>query len=224
MPEHFRKPDSNASNHEVTEFLTNKYVHKKWANNDDWSHDPAWLFENKPKKFQKYVAYYQENFSGQKTKKASYKKNQDADSDSSDEAPAKSAPKKVGVGLGAPPAGRKGQMAAAAPSKGPDLLSFDAAPASTAAPTGQADFFGSSAKADDGFGDFAQSAPANNIAPNMGGQSASNVNQQTINIQNLYQMYQANPHSANDKYSALDSIQIGNNQQAQNKPFVPMAG
>lgn len=32
------------------------------------------------------------------------------------------------------------------------------------------------------------------------------MNQQTINIQNLYQMYQANPHSANDKYAALDNI------------------
>jgi len=51
LPKGYRKPDSNASNHEVTEFMTNKYVHKKWANNDDWSHDPAWLFENKPKKF-----------------------------------------------------------------------------------------------------------------------------------------------------------------------------
>ena len=32
-------------------FLKNKYVNKKWANNDDWSHDPAQLFENKLKKF-----------------------------------------------------------------------------------------------------------------------------------------------------------------------------
>ena len=39
--------------------------------------------------------------------------------------------------------------------------------------------------------------------------NAANLTQQTINIQNLYQMYQANPHSANDKYSALDNIQMG---------------
>ena len=51
LPAGYRKPESNASNHEVTEFMTNKYVHKKWANTDDWSHDPAWLYENKPKKF-----------------------------------------------------------------------------------------------------------------------------------------------------------------------------
>ena len=39
--------------------MTNKYVHKKWAN-DDWNNDPAWLYENKPKKFAKYVKYYSE--------------------------------------------------------------------------------------------------------------------------------------------------------------------
>jgi hypothetical protein len=51
LPKGFRKPDYNASNYEVTEFMTNKYVHKKWANTDEWSNDPAWLYENKPKKF-----------------------------------------------------------------------------------------------------------------------------------------------------------------------------
>lgn len=51
LPKNYKKPEQSASNFEVTEWLTNKYVHKKWANNDDWSHDPAWLFENKPKKF-----------------------------------------------------------------------------------------------------------------------------------------------------------------------------
>ena len=38
--------------------MTNKYVNKKWADNENWSHDPAWLYENKPAKFQKYLAYY----------------------------------------------------------------------------------------------------------------------------------------------------------------------
>ena len=83
MPGNYRKPPSNASNHEVTEFLTNKYVHKKWANNEDWSNDPAWLFENKPKKFEKYVKYYNEKFGGPK-EKVSYK-NKPSDSDDSDE-------------------------------------------------------------------------------------------------------------------------------------------
>ncbi len=59
MPKNYRKPDANASNQEVTQFLTNKYVHKKWAS-DDWNNDPAWLYENKPKKFAKFVKYYAE--------------------------------------------------------------------------------------------------------------------------------------------------------------------
>ena len=67
--------------------MTNKYVHKKWANNEDWSNDPAWLFENKPKKFEKYVKYYQEKFGGSvKNEKISYKNKQSSDSDS-DEKP-----------------------------------------------------------------------------------------------------------------------------------------
>lgn len=59
IPKGFKKPGQNASNYEVTEFMTNKYVNKKWVD-ENWSHDPAWLYENKPKKFQKYVAYYAE--------------------------------------------------------------------------------------------------------------------------------------------------------------------
>ena len=51
LPKTYRKPGQQASNHEVTEFMTNKYINKKWADNDNWSHDPAWLYENKPKKF-----------------------------------------------------------------------------------------------------------------------------------------------------------------------------
>jgi len=57
LPKNFKKPGPNASNFEVTEFMTNKYVNKKWAD-ENWSHDPAWLYENKPKKFEKFVEYY----------------------------------------------------------------------------------------------------------------------------------------------------------------------
>ena len=60
-PTHQQKPGPNASNHEVTQYMTNKYVDRKWANHDDWSHDPAWLYENKPKKFAKYITWYKEN-------------------------------------------------------------------------------------------------------------------------------------------------------------------
>lgn len=61
LPSNFKKPGPNASHYEVSEFLTSKYVHKKWADNDNWSNDPAWLFENKPAKFQKFVNYYKES-------------------------------------------------------------------------------------------------------------------------------------------------------------------
>ena len=37
--------------------MTNKYVNKKWAD-ENWSHDPCWLYENKPKKFEKFLEYY----------------------------------------------------------------------------------------------------------------------------------------------------------------------
>jgi len=51
LPKNFKKPDSNASNREVTNFMEDKWVKKRWANTDEWANDPAWLFENKPKKF-----------------------------------------------------------------------------------------------------------------------------------------------------------------------------
>ena len=51
MPKTFKKPDGNASNREVTDFMEDKWVKKRWANTDEWANDPAWLFENKPKKF-----------------------------------------------------------------------------------------------------------------------------------------------------------------------------
>lgn len=129
--------------------MTNKYVHKKWANTDDWSHDPAWLFENKPKKYQKYVTYYQENFQGQATKKKVNYKNKDDSSDS--EEFQKAEPVKKSAGLGAPPA--PSRVAAAKPATAaPDLLSFDTSgPAATGGLTN--DMFAS--KPDDGFGDFA---------------------------------------------------------------------
>ena len=69
LPKKYSKPGPNASNYEVTEFMTNKYVHKKWCD-DNWSNDPAWLYENKPKKFQKFVEYYSEQNGIQVDKKA----------------------------------------------------------------------------------------------------------------------------------------------------------
>ena len=87
MPSNFRKPGQNASNFEVTEFMTNKYVHKKWVD-ENWGNDPAWLFENKQKKFQKFVQYYAES-QGQPAPE--FKQQQDE------------APKKQSVGISQPP-------------------------------------------------------------------------------------------------------------------------
>jgi hypothetical protein len=44
LPSGYRKPGPNASNYEVTEFMTSKYVHRKWVD-QNWSNDPATLFE-----------------------------------------------------------------------------------------------------------------------------------------------------------------------------------
>lgn len=96
------------------------------------------------------------------------------------------------------------------------------------------------AKDDGGFGDFQASNTASQPINMQSGTNPTNMTQQTINIQNLYQMYNANAHSANDKYSALDSMVPGGNMQNQNnmmggfgqaqsqqqqkQPFQPMVG
>jgi len=162
LPKTFRKPGPNASNSEVTDFMTNKYDHKKWADSDNWSNHPAWLYENKPAKFEKYVKYYVEQHGLVR-----------------DETPAKKEEKK----MKAPPAPAK-KITPPAPSNDINLLDFDAAPKTAAGD-------------EDGFGGFTSSSSQPTQTTNQ---------QQTINIQNLYQMYNANPHSANDKYSALDNM------------------
>ena len=129
MPKTQRKPDSNASNHEVTTYLTNKYVNRKWANNEDWNNDPAWLWENKPKKFEKYVKYYKEllGAEAQDEPKAAAKKKAEESSDEEYEAASKKQGKK---GFAAPPSSSSRTL----PQKGApkeeakgavDLLNFD---------------------------------------------------------------------------------------------------
>lgn len=107
MPKGYRKPDANASNREVTDFLENKYVHKKWANTDEWANDPAWLYENKPKKFAKYVKYWQENFNkGKSGAKESKKKDSSSDDEWVSSKPAAKASSKMQAPpkkMGAPP-------------------------------------------------------------------------------------------------------------------------
>tara|TARA_B110000285_G_scaffold137814_1_gene154360 strand:+ start:461 stop:895 length:435 start_codon:yes stop_codon:yes gene_type:complete len=133
MPKTMRKLDSNASNQEVTQFMTNKYVHKKWAS-DDWNNDPAWLFENKQKKFAKYVKYYQEKV-GAVVEEPSSKPSGGWNDSSDDEVPVKknTAAQKSKAGLGAPPSNsgrvmpKQPVQAAKAPAQ--DLLDFGSSPA-----------------------------------------------------------------------------------------------
>ena len=48
------KPSGNAPNTEVVRYLTDKYVTKKYIDGK-MKHDPLWLCENRPSKFQKFL-------------------------------------------------------------------------------------------------------------------------------------------------------------------------
>ena len=50
----FSKPGPNASSSEVNSFLTDKYVNKKWID-EDVKYDPVFMFENKRSKFERFV-------------------------------------------------------------------------------------------------------------------------------------------------------------------------
>ena len=54
MTSNFAKPGGNASTQEVNRFLTEKYVNKKWVD-ADVKYDPAFMFENKRSKFDRFV-------------------------------------------------------------------------------------------------------------------------------------------------------------------------
>ena len=48
------KPSGNAPNAEVVRYLTDKYVTKKYIDGK-MKHDPLWLCENRPSKFQRFL-------------------------------------------------------------------------------------------------------------------------------------------------------------------------
>ena len=54
LPSGFQKPGPNASPSEVTRFMTDKYVNKRWIDSK-MKYDPLYLFENKPEKFKKFL-------------------------------------------------------------------------------------------------------------------------------------------------------------------------
>lgn len=54
LPKNFSKPGPSAPTSEVTRFLNQKYVEKKWVDTD-MKYDPLYLFENKRSRFDKFV-------------------------------------------------------------------------------------------------------------------------------------------------------------------------
>ena len=54
LPRNYAKPASNASTNEVTRFLNEKYVNKRWVDTS-MKYDPLYLFENKRSRFDKFV-------------------------------------------------------------------------------------------------------------------------------------------------------------------------
>ena len=54
LPKDYSKPGQNASSHEVQQFIRDKYVNKRWIDTD-MSADPANLYWNDRKKFDKFI-------------------------------------------------------------------------------------------------------------------------------------------------------------------------
>lgn len=54
MPQSYPKPMTNASNPQVSQFLTDKYVNKKWVNSK-MKHEPVWLYANRKSKYDRFV-------------------------------------------------------------------------------------------------------------------------------------------------------------------------
>ena len=54
LPSNYNKPGQNASSHEVESFIRDKYINKRWIDTS-MSADPAFLYWNDRKKFDKYI-------------------------------------------------------------------------------------------------------------------------------------------------------------------------
>ena len=54
LPKNFQKPIQGCQTSEVTRFLKEKYVDKKWVDTD-MKYDPFYLYENKRSRFDKFV-------------------------------------------------------------------------------------------------------------------------------------------------------------------------
>ncbi len=54
LPSNYVKPGQQADTREVTKFLTEKYVNKRWVDTD-MKYDPLYLWTNKRARFDKFV-------------------------------------------------------------------------------------------------------------------------------------------------------------------------
>ena len=54
LPSNYSKPGPNSRPEDVKRILTEKYVDQKWIDTK-LKHDPVYLLENKPKKFEKWL-------------------------------------------------------------------------------------------------------------------------------------------------------------------------
>lgn len=90
LPSNFNKPGQNASSHEVESFIRDKYINKRWIDTS-MSADPAFLYWNDRKKFDKYIKKITSGQSAadesedDKKKKKKSKKSKKSKKDSEDE-------------------------------------------------------------------------------------------------------------------------------------------
>jgi hypothetical protein len=91
LPSNFNKPGQNASSHEVESFIRDKYINKRWIDTS-MSADPAFLYWNDRKKFDKYIkritsgqSAADESEDDKKKKKKSKKSKKDSEDEESDE-------------------------------------------------------------------------------------------------------------------------------------------
>jgi hypothetical protein len=92
LPAHYNKPGQGASSHEVESFIRDKYINKRWV--DNGTDDPATLYWNDRKKFDKYIKKITSGETGgapaaesddEKKKKKKSKKSKKSKKDSEDE-------------------------------------------------------------------------------------------------------------------------------------------
>jgi hypothetical protein len=113
LPNGYNKPGQNASSHEVESFIRDKYINKRWVDTS-MSADPAYLYWNDRKKFDKYIkkltteggsaagADAEEDSDDGKKKKKKSKKSKKSKKDHSDESEEEVMPGEKSKGLKPP--------------------------------------------------------------------------------------------------------------------------